>query len=209
MKGIKKVKFFENFDSEQDTDNLVLTKRQLSNVCAILIFLFMLVFTLGYFWGKKNAVEAFVDKTINESFEDKVNYSLYSLYNNANQEEDIIVEESAQEPTIDASNINQASKEEDLVMPEPEASAPGVYYYSELIGFSTEKAANDFLEKVKAKGYPIKIIAKKSVSPKGKSVVWYQAVTEKMSDKNVLNDITKQIEKSERLAGTKIITVKI
>ncbi len=166
----------------------------------------MLVFSLGYFWGKKNSAEVFVDKAVNDSFEDKVNYSLYSLYNNSNQEEDVIVEESSQEPQVAATETQEAEATPAIV--EQETKIDGPVYYAELIGFSTEKAANGFLEKAKAKNYPVKILTKRSVSPKGKSVTWYQARTEQMSDKVALEKLTKQIEKSERLSGTKIITIK-
>ena len=200
------MKFFDKLDSNADLDNLVLNKKQVSNICAILIFLFMLVFSLGYFWGKKNSAEVFVDKAINDSFEDKVNYSLYSLYNNSNQEEDVIVEESSQEPQVTATTSQEPEIASETTAEQEKTNGPG--YYAELIGFSTEKAANGFLEKAKAKNYPVKILTKKSVSPKGKSVTWYQARTEQMSDKAALEKLTKQIEKSERLSGTKIITIK-
>lgn len=209
MKGIKKVKFFDNFDTERDLDSLVLNKRQVSNICAVLIFLFMLVFSLGYFWGKKNATEGFVDKAVNDSFEDKINYSLYSLYNNSNQEEDIIVEEAAEEPQAAIKPAKEPEVEQPVVeAAEEDRSRSGPMFYAELVGFGTEKAANSFLEKTKVKGYPVKIVAKKSTSPKGKTVTWYQAVTEKQQNKGELEKLTNQIEKSERLSGTRIIKVK-
>lgn len=171
----------------------------------------MLVFTLGYFWGKRNAASEFVDKAINESFEDKVNYSLYSLYNNANQDEEIVIEESSKEPQIQAAHDLQEEKliaTQDAMTAAIKQASDGPSYYAELIGFSTEKSANSFLDKVTSKGYPVKIITKKSINPKGKAITWYQAVTEPLKNKDELIKLTNQIEKAEHLNGTKIITIK-
>ena len=204
------MKFFEKFNFESDLDNLILSKRQISNISATLIFIFMLVFILGYFCGKKNAAEQILDKATNESFEDKVNYSLFSMYSNSNSEEDVVLEEAANEPVEPAKAVT-----EEVTMSGPEKNIVGQVtkernspsYYAALIGFSTKKAADSFLAKVSNKGYPIKIKTMKSVTPKGKSVVWYQVITEQFSDKESLDKLVKQIEKNEHLSGSKIITV--
>ena len=172
----------------------------------------MLVFALGYFWGKKNAAEQFLDKATNESFEDKVNYSLFSMYSNSNSEEEVVLEEVANEPVKAVVEEVAAPEPEKVIADQAaanqaaqEKSSPS--YYAALIGFSTKKAADNFLAKGSNKGYPIKIKTMKSVTPKGKSVMWYQVITEQFSDKESLDKLVKQIEKNEHLSGSKIITV--
>lgn len=201
------MKFFEKFSLGSQDEDLILTKRQASNICAALIFIFMLAFIAGYFWGKRNSIEEFSSKATNDSFEDKVNYSLYSLYNSGseNGEPEIIVEEAVLEPATPATGeeivdqVEQMKSEQKIV--------EGKEYYAELIGFGRLDSANKFLETAKSKGYPVKIVTRKSTNSKGKNVAWHQAVTEKTKDKQSLEDLLEKIRKSERLYGTKIITI--
>src|SRR3989337_212428 len=73
---------------QQRDDLLVFDRRQASIVVATLILIAFFIFISGYFWGKKRAMEQFVDQVSQGSFADQVYYaSLYSTYDGSSEAE--------------------------------------------------------------------------------------------------------------------------
>ncbi len=59
-----------------DQNGIYITKRQASIASAVLVFLSIIIFIAGYFWGKQSALEDFTQKTSKDSFNDQVDYLL-------------------------------------------------------------------------------------------------------------------------------------
>jgi hypothetical protein len=59
-----------------DQNGIYITKKQASIASAVLVFLSIIIFIAGYFWGKQSALEDFTQKTSKDSFNDQVDYLL-------------------------------------------------------------------------------------------------------------------------------------
>jgi len=78
-------------------------------------------------------------------------------------------------------------------------------FYAELIGFGTAKAANRFVDKLKKQGFSVVLRRRRSKSSKGKTIIWYQVITEKFDNKSDLIAFVDIIKDKERLKGVRII----
>jgi len=236
---------------------LSLTSRQVSWTLSFFIFTWFLVFTSGYFLGKKKAAEKFYNKMSQESLSDHIYYSVCSIYdNNENGEKQQSTEESSvlrQAPVFaspapirlrqgfDGQGLRRAGKastggqderavgvtgesqmlvgsevqveskapvESKILRPASavaKASAKDERYYAELIGFGTHRAANKFVEKLKKRNFSVVLKKRKSKTSKGKTIVWYQVVTEKFDNKNDLIAFVDILKDKEKLKGVRII----
>jgi hypothetical protein len=59
-----------------DQNGIYISKKQASIASALLVFLSIIIFIAGYFWGKQSALENFTQKTSQDSFNDQVDYLL-------------------------------------------------------------------------------------------------------------------------------------
>ena len=67
---------------------LFLPNRKVSWVITTALFLCFIMFSLGYFWGQRRAVSSFLGKIEEESFADKITYSLYAMNGRDASDED-------------------------------------------------------------------------------------------------------------------------
>lgn len=189
-----------------DEQGLFLNNRQVSWAVAVIVLLSFFVFITGYFLGKRKAVEAFSHTVDQHSFADQIYTSMCSLYD-APTSDNSVKEEPSQKEAL----ITLAAQETALEKPEPEtttkqsAQVPSKQYMAQLIGFGTQKAAEQFKNRLCKNDMPVKIIKRQSKTAKGKVTTWYQAVTHKYDDKHKLETIVDQIAKKERLKGTRIV----
>lgn len=59
-----------------DQNGIYITKKQASITVAVLLLVGLLIFIVGYFWGKQSLIDGFSEKTSQESFNDQVDYLL-------------------------------------------------------------------------------------------------------------------------------------
>jgi len=206
---------------------LFLTNRHVSWMLSFFIVTSFFVFIAGYFFGKKKAVEKFYKKIDQDSLADHIYYSVCSIYDNG----DAIARQESTEVSTDGSrdafslakgevrktekkktesvvkvtqaiNVQQAKVESVQV---ENNKTPQENYYAELIGFGTARAANRFVKKLEKQGFSVVLKRRKSRSSKGKTIVWYQVITEKFDNKSDLIAFVDIIKDKERLKGIRIV----
>ena len=82
----------------------------------------------------------------------------------------------------------------------------GTTYYAQLIGFGTQKAADNFVKKLERKGIQAKVHTRQSKSARGKNYYWYQVVTELYDNKNELEIVVNCIKNDEKIHDVRIVT---
>ncbi len=78
-------------------------------------------------------------------------------------------------------------------------------YYAQLIGFGTKKAADLFAHRLREKMVKVNVQERRSFSPKGKKITWYQVITETFKDKDLLVNLVERLKKEERIKGVRIV----
>lgn len=76
-----------------DQNGIYITKKQASIASALLVFLSIIIFIAGYFWGKQSSLDNFTQKTSQDSFNDQVDLmltmqSFSAKHGNALEQED-------------------------------------------------------------------------------------------------------------------------
>ncbi len=210
---------------EVDKNNLlVVSRKALSWILAGLILSGALTFGAGYFMGYRHALTNVQNQINQTNLTDQAAQSVQLLDESTDQ--DVIVNASdkwdgdlemeqvlptAQSPIqaqsessviVSAKSVDPAYVTEELGA--ETLAVNSANYYAELIGFGYQKAAQDFVNKAKRKGYPVIMVEKTNRSSKGKAVRWYQVVTEPFADKAKLEQLVKTIRRTEHLQGIKI-----
>lgn len=186
---------------------LFIPKKELSWAIAFLIATAFFVFTAGYFWGQKRAISGFLGTLEEESFSDKITYSLYTMdgkYLPDNEEEEGAEDQDASEESqIEEVKIAQ----EDTATPihKETTLVSTVTYVAPLVGFGTLHAANKFAQRVENMGIPVHVKRRVSKSVKGRTVAWYQVMTDVYHDKNEIEHVVMRIKDKEKIKDVKII----
>ncbi|MDR3645930.1 MAG: hypothetical protein P4L22_00130 [Candidatus Babeliales bacterium] len=201
-------------------DGFFITNRQTSMVCSLLILLFMMSFISGYFWGHGKATQEFTEKLVDDSFTDKINYAFSNFEKTSAEPEVESSEEDFEEVESDSQQIaavkeNEKIAQDKLSQASTESQAfaqPDLisdkFYYAELVGFGTMAAAQQFAQRALQHGYNVDIRQRVSKTAKGKSIYWFQAVTEKFDNKDQLMDLVAKIQKTEKIKDVKIVEEK-
>lgn len=172
----------------QRQDVLTLTKRQTSLIVSALILLFFFVFMAGYFFGKRTVLGEFVQRATQDSFADQIYYaSLSSSYDDqasSEQEERVV-------PT-------EIDRSENVPNDEPQ-SANDKFFYAQLVGFGTEPAALQCVERLAQKGIKVHVKKKLSKTAQGRHIAWYQVVTPSFEKINELDALVQQIKRLEKI----------
>lgn len=199
-----------------------LNNRHMSWALSILLLLNFFIFITGYFLGKKNALEQLHTKIDQESLTDHVYSSMYTLYDHKvrfepdqnelseNNQESLVPDQNIEEfapigNETDATNIDITHEVQEKIN-ETESADPDHAYYAQLVGFGTEKAAQQFKNKLAKHGVETHIKKRPSVTPRGRTIYWYQVITETFADKNELIKLVEVIKKQEKLHDTRIVT---
>ena len=198
--------------NKKKQDGLFISSRQLSGFVAGGLFVFFIVFMSGYFVGKNQIIDPFIERIEKEAFADQVFVSFLSL----NRDKPY---QSIQDTNIDAKNCEERygkdSKKQvaqDVVvqsflqdnLKEPESTLKQKWY-APLIGYGSEPSANAFASKLLQKGYPVLVKTHKSITTKNHVRRWYQVVTEATTDKVALQEIVDKIVCQEKLKDVHII----
>lgn len=213
--------------NEPNKDSIIVSKRFLAIAVVGLLFVYVLAFMSGYFWGKYSAMQELLVTCEEKALEHEVSNALYSLSLNQNEKQkeqlasqDVVtlvtvenqeLEQGAEatqskedaKPQNSSENLERETKNDDgLSMQESQNKG---HYYAQLIGFNTKKAANAFLQRAQ-KNSTIQLILKERVSEgiKNKKKRWYQVVTQPYEDKEVLEKDIKSLIQKEKLTGVTI-----
>lgn len=196
------------YDDENNEAGLTVSHRQASLVLAGCLLGVFFSFVSGYFWGKKNAASQFVMKTQQDSFAGQIYSSMCELCQSDN---DVKEMPDQQKESVNVAQGKELAQEKLEKVTTKIDSSPEkikeekVFYTAQLIGFGTKKNALTFANKLNDQGIPVEIRSRKSKSAKGKTVSWYQVVTQKYENKGELEKLVAHVSKKERLKGVQII----
>lgn len=179
-------------------DVLTLTKRQTSLTVSALILMLFFVFMAGYFWGKRSAFGEFVQRASQDSFADQIYYaSLSCAYGDqqpSEQEELASEEEMPDEKDQPEKNMPVEERSSDL-------------FYAQLVGFGTQRAAQQCVARLVKKGITTLLKKRFSTTAQGKRITWYQVVTPPFADKEKLDTLVQQIKRLEKIKNhVRIVT---
>lgn len=186
---------------------IFLSNRVLSWFFSFMLLAIFFVFITGYFWGQKKAAERFVDKTGQEVFSDNVYYSLASLYE-SRESDDENAGDSVEGD--DAADEVDGTKETAVELPtDPIKDEPRVLYTAQLIGFGTRKKAQECIDRLKRRGLSVVLRERKGTTARGRSMVWYQVVTEQFDNRDQLMKLVDAVKRSENIKSVHIIEQKV
>lgn len=204
-------------------DGVFVSFRQASFALSGVLFVSFLCFITGYFLGKKAGFEQFTNDIMRDALSDKMYASFCALcdqndgmtppvgsslvsptpiaHSITSGEEQQIVESPAM-PT--ASDIGGLDK---IVVPTAQRKE-GPCYCAHLVGFSTRKAAQAFVHKVKMKkGIPLFIKERYSKTARGKTISWYQVVTDIHNNQDNLKMTVERIQEVASLRDIHIVEI--
>ena len=210
---------------KDDETGLFVPNRQVSWMISLVLLFGFLTFMTGYFWGQRKAIERFVHKVEEESFSDRISYSLYTMNDRDVREfEDPDTESSGDEPNgvvgtivkekIVAPEVKIVQIDESIKSSVRVESAPEKVEIKKLVekifvaplaGFGTLHAATTFARRVRKHDPYVQVKTRISKTPKGKTIAWYQAVTGDFYDRDDLEKVIGQIKKAEHIKDIKII----
>lgn len=212
---------FNSFSSDQ----IILTKRQVSMIMASMLLFCLFVFIVGFFLGKRTIIDDFSSKVTKEALHDQIDFLLTTQSLQSSQEDGqatevepeennnndaiviadkiesiapVIVSQEIVKTTADKrENISQNSSEEKIVTTEQQIIKKS--QYAQLIGFGTKKAAQSFVARLKKHNVPVILKTVMSKTASGKQRVWYQAITPTYETSQELQDQLTKIKRLEHI----------
>lgn len=171
---------------------LELNRRQTTWLIAGTLSLMCLAFLVGYFWGQHNAIEQWLEETENQRFGDHIYSALYTRYNS--QEAD------------DADDNENTDESDDVEKSESQETKPTIMYYAQLIGYkaSQKKDAERFVASLKKQGINA-VIREHSSRKRGRTIIWYQVITDQYRDKQALSKDVALIKQQYKLHDIRIV----
>lgn len=177
-------------------DNLTLDARQASWAGAALILLIFTAFVAGFFWGQRSAYHEAMSRTAHTAFTDQAHFALYA----ASAVREPATTEPLRMDIIDTEpEIIGAPESEPLGATPALAPNDATKHVAQLVGFGTKKEAQTALERMKKRGLPVQMRERTSKTPKGRTVTWYQIVSDAYTDKKQLELVLDRICKAERI----------
>jgi len=204
-----------------------LNNRHMSWALSIILLLNFFIFMIGYFLGKKKVIDQLNHKIDQESLTDHVYSSMYALYDNKVQpgisdnaepgdettEAETSEEQSVEQAVDAAAQVKVLESEEALAEESPRNVAEvitvkndGHEYYAQLVGFGNERAAQQFVRKLAQRDITAHIKQRPSRTAKGRTIYWYQVITESFAKKEELLTLVETIKRREKLHDVRIIT---
>lgn len=174
-----------NYDDEKN-DALIIDKKVAGRLIGGLLLTLFMVFSTGYYVGKKKAATELMTHIDKSSFADHVTFALGNMHNNqAEPEHELDVEDNTQQEI---------------------APVPSIIYKAELLG-GTSKSIHSFIDRLAQQGLTVESRKRTGKTPKGRTITWYQAVTPGFSTKDELKEFINSIKKHERISGIKIVEI--
>lgn len=195
-----------------------LNNRHMSWALSIVLLLLFFVFIVGYFIGQRKGIDQLNHKIDQESLTDHVYSSMYALYDGKvkpeasdnvepGEENDLNSDEPALDQTIDVTA--EVKPVEQTAKADSNTAAPKTNeheYYAQLVGFSSARTAQQFVQKLAQRDITAHIKQRPSKTAKGRIVHWYQVITETFTKKEDLIMLVEDIKRREKLHDVRIIT---
>ena len=197
-----------------DQNGIYITKKQASVCTAVFIVLGLLIFIVGYFWGKQSVIDGFAERASQESFNDKVDYML-TMQSYAEKTgtalPDELIEQKEDSELVEpealaglaavaqeqASKKNEKSKKVSAKIVEPVSNKS---YQAVLIGFGKKATAQQFAQRLQKRDITVEIKQKMGKTSSGKVArPWFQVVTQSFSSKQDLQDVVDRIVSLEKI----------
>jgi hypothetical protein len=185
-------------------ESICFSIKQIIFIISTLLIIIAAAFGAGYFLGTATIVYHVGHSTTEKSLADHVYASVYRLaeldpLENETEEASSIqyTDESEQQPGLDectetTAEENVEIKEEDV----PQTPPVTTFFYAPLIGFSTCQAAQQFFEKMYAKG----IVLEMRERGRHRKKKWYQIITPLCNSPEEVQLIIDKVQRTERLA---------
>jgi SPOR domain len=174
---------------------LCCTQRYQVLIVAGVLFFMIASFITGYFWGVGSALEQISTQLDQEAFSDQISASLIPMQMSDDEREEQCQDDTA-DHDIDESPVTE---EQDQQMCAERT------YYAQLAGFGNKQSAYRFAQKLIKKKIPVIVNPIHSRTMRGKSITWYQVVTESYSTKEELVALVEQLKETERLKDPQIV----
>lgn len=196
-----------------ERDMIFVTKKQASITAALLAVLCLLIFVLGYFFGKQSVLDGFGQRAVQESLNDQVDYllTMQSFADKTKSETtDSTVDLEKQDDATSVSDQDQQSvqvqnKQEFRKEVQKSKTNSKKSYHAILVGFGTKSAAISFVNRLKKHGISVEIKQRVGKTASGKTKrTWYQVVTKSYDSKDRLQTIVNKIKKLERIKDSDI-----
>ena len=204
------------------SDEIVLTKRQVSMLMASMVLFCLLVFIVGFFVGKRTVLEDYSAKITKEALHDQIDFLLTTQSMQSSQETALDLSDNLPEILItpelntNASIVAAPENIEPLIVKADVAPVQNVSVvsenqsiqdvpvkqgkqYAQLIGFGTKKAAQIFVARLKKQNIPVILKTNISKTASGKQKVWYQAITPTYNSYEELQEQIAKIKHLERI----------
>jgi hypothetical protein len=187
-----------------DPGSLLIPKRSLSACIALFCITLMGIFSAGYFLGKHTAIKEFADQLHNQAFSDQISQALQTFFNKVPAQ--ITLNDTAEADSV--SPVAPIATPEPVSVHEQGEQVPGQYHRALLFG-GKRTDVEELVERLQGKGFPVVVRCVVSKNDKGKTIKWYQAVTEPLANRTELLHIVDQIKKHARLSNVQYDIVKI
>lgn len=217
-------------DERSTQEGIMIPARYVGLCGASIVMILASVFMGGYFWGKKQALETFCKSTDRDSLADQIFVALcgaadskdsHQSTNNDDldevieeQETTVLVAGDSQSPdqvTVANQSNDQSAQAESAhpISSEKTCHSPDSQkapHYAELIGFGSLQGAKRFAQRIREKNH-LNVSVKKRISKtvKGRTVTWYQVVTEPYANEQELISLVNVVKQQERLNDVRIV----
>lgn len=209
-----------------DENKICITKKQASICAAVCIVLGLLLFIVGYFWGKQSVIDGFARRVAQESFNDQTD-CLLAMQSHAEKygsNTDGVTTEidtpmvSAKSQDVDSQAISNNNEAIDLLISlkdankveAPSSSSTGAEVESQEIGvkthyalvasFTKKASAQALVQRLGKRNIPADIKEKISKSASGKLTrSWFQVITKPYGSKQELTNIIIKISNLEKI----------
>lgn len=210
----------------QQREGYFFDRRQANRMVALSLLAGLTIFIGGYFWGQHVATDQLLSIVERDSFADQVYYSMCSLTDQKEEDgadteegdgeqddEQAVSKTPVAQPSPD---VTQAVKPLETKSPEAkpqEAKSADVKlqtlgsrnYYAQLAGFGTAHQAQQFLHRLTGHDIAARVQRRESKGRNGRTIVWYQVVTEDNADRAALEKVVNQIKVYEKLHDIRMV----
>lgn len=184
---------------------VVISSQHTSWVLVVLVLLNAGSFAIGYFWGKRTGAQEWSTTISRDAFADQIYNSLClaSIANDDDKDGDTNSQD--EDDSADNSDTELVAQTGDTEAAPEQGLEVKTQYYAQLAGFSSLRHAEAFVARLNKKQIPVLIKERVSRSSKGRSVTWYQVVTEPYEDQDALNSVVAILKKEEKLHDVRIV----
>lgn len=197
-----------------ERDIIYITKKQASVAVVTLALFCLLIFMLGYFWGKQSVLEGFGQRVAQDSMNDQADYlsMMQTVADRTRQDAptaESVENVAAVSEDTDSDQAEQPAsivKAKDVVKDKKEIKAPVQKKYSAvLVGFGSKQSALNFINRLQGHDIVTQIRTRISKTASGKTKkTWYQVITKSYESRQELDDVIERIKKFERLKDSDI-----